>query len=244
MDKVIKKCLKELLKQPLVSLAPFGQLVAPILCPKDKMCIKAVDDEFFILLPVGKNIDKAYTKAYWQLAELISVLQKLEKENLIYVCPQDSITELICYENSHEIGRRLEWDNMDLVLNGRSVLEGCSFQNSQFSKSLQRFFHAFIFPTPGLQAFVDHNYFLESDYNNWRALKWSRISVCVALFSIIAATLFSNMFGYSTLNDAQYNNLIHEIHISDSVTVSQLKKLITILKNKNDVQGSKVIPRK
>lgn len=247
MKKVIQKCLKELLKQPLVNLTPFCHLIAPILCPKNKMCLKTADDEIVILLPIGKNSEKSYTKAYWLLAELISVLQKLEKENLIYVClqnTQNTETNLVCYENALEIGRGLEFDNIDLKVNGRCILEGCLFQNEQFSKSLQRFLNAFIIPTPGLRAFVEHHYFLESDYNNWRALMWSRVSVVVALFSIIAATLFSNCYGYSTLNANQYNKLIHEIQKSDSITVSQFKQLITTIKSKDNVQESKTIPRR
>lgn len=248
MNRQIKKCLQELNKQSYLNLSTFGNVVTPVLFKKDSMCLRLEDEVISIFLPVSSN-GRAYDKIYRLLSELAGILQKLEKENLIYVCSNGSDKELIWYEPflASESKGCIDDDKLKDKPGGKIILEGVKITNPYLYNSLRRYLGGIVIPTSGLDTLVSHRYLLESDYNNWKALLLSRISVWVAIGSIVGATFFNNCFGYSSINDEQYEGIIKNIHISDSLKMKELElmdSVIKVLKHKDNGRQIKTIPRK
>lgn len=240
MHRQIKKCLQELNRQGYLNLSTLGNVITPVLFKKNKMCLKLDGGIIFIFLPISSKWQE-YEKTYRLLSELTGLLQKLEKENLIYVCPNETDRELICYEPflTRESKGCIDDDKLKDRPGGKIILDGVKITNLYLYNSLRRYLGAIVIPTSGLETFVSHSFLLESDYNNWKALLWSRISVCVAIGSIVGATFFNNCFGYSTLDKRQFEAIIKNIYVSDSIKMKELELIDSVVKNlnhKNDGQ--------
>lgn len=248
MNRKIKKCLQELNRQSYLNLSTFGNIITPVLFKKDKECLKLKDGIIKIFLPISSK-GREYENAYRQLSELTGLLQRLEKENLIYVCPNENDRGLVYYEPFLVSDSKCQIDDDKLKdgADGRVILEGIQITNPYLYNSLRRYLGSIVIPTSGLETFVSHSFLLESDYNNWKALLWSRVSVIVAIGSVIGATFFNNCFGYSSINDEQYEGIIKNIHISDSIKMKELElmdSVIKVLKLNNNGKQFKTIPRK
>jgi len=231
MNRQIKKCLQELNRQSFLNLSTLGNVISPVLFRKGKVCLRLENEIIYIFLPVSSDGQK-YEKVYRQLSELVGLLQKLEKENLIYVCPNGSDKELIYYEPflASESKGCIDNDKLKDKPCGKIILDGVKITNPYLYNSLRRYLGSIVIPASGLDTLVSHRYLLESDYNNWKALLWSRISVCVAIGSIVGATFFNNCFGYSSINDEQYEGIIKNIHISDSIKMKELELMDSVIK--------------
>ena len=232
-----------------MNLSTLGNVITPILFKKDKVCLKLVDNLIYIFLPVFSNA-REYDKVYELLAELAGLLEKFEKENLIYVCPNGSDRrELVCYEPflMNDSTYWIDDDKLKNKTDNEVILDGVKIANPYLYDSLQRYLGSIVIPTSKFNTLVCHMFLLESDYNNWKALLWSRVSVLVAIGSIVGATFFNNCFGYSTINEEQYEDIIKNIHSSDSVNMKRLEMIdsvIKVLKYENNGQQIKTISRK
>lgn len=240
MNRQIKRCLLELNEQRYLNLSTLGNVITPVLFRKGKLCLKLEDGIIFILLPVASK-SREYDIAYRLLSELAGLLQKLEGENLIYVCPNENRKSLVFYE-PFLLNDVLSWiddDKLKDKSDGKIILDGVKISNPYLHDSLRRYLGSIVIPTPGLNTFVCHRFLLESDYNNWKALLWSRISVIVAIGSIVGATLFNNCFGYSTISKEQYEGIIKNMHPTESVRLKNLELMDSIkkvLRHKNNGQ--------
>lgn len=218
-----KKIIKEINNSHFIEERFFGELIASILFPKSQAALCCFNDDFFLLTPPR---DKQKQERFFKkIIELLSYLNDLDKRNLIYIHhvgnDQTEGKPCIFYEMKEFVRNSqdpLSWKFGDgLILNfvedqgfsikknNSTILESTPLPKP-IKEDLDKYLFSYIYPTTSLSEFINRGF----RSNEQHALRLSFWSLCIAVLIPIIAIFFSNRWGYVTINNKQFNQLIQK----------------------------------
>lgn len=168
-----------------------------------------------------------------KLVELISYLQRLEKESLIYIVPEKANDVNLLYQGctierqGTLAGQYILSDGSLLGINkgiyfiekdGKVLLSSLREESSLYVE-LKRYLCSRVYPTSGLKEYIEGGFKNEDQRQAAEANRLSRNSIRLAWFAAIvspfASLLLGNCFGITTIDRKQFDNIIQTISIAD-----------------------------
>lgn len=219
----IKYIINRIGTSSVVDIQTLGYYISNELCKEDEMAIYIGANNMAVLLvPYNNNYDANCREAFYYLIELIAVIEKLEREGLIYLLADTSQEEgYLIFEHNRYTYTNQAGHGAVLKNNNEIKMQGITLIPS-VSEKVSRYLNSFVFPTQGLKDYIKHGYMTEEETITYDALKQSKssvrvsrwavfISLLIAVGSIIGTTYFNNKYGYSTIDKDQYDNIIMQI---------------------------------
>ena len=198
-----------------------------------------------------------------KLVELISYLQRLENENLIYIVPDKSNDADLFYHGctierqGSLAGQYILSDGSLLGINkgiyyiekdGKMLLSSLREESSLYVE-LKRYLCSRVYPTSGLKEYIEGGFKNEDQRQAAEANRLSRSSIRLAWFAVIASPfaslLLGNCFGVTTIDRKQFDKIIQTRTISDEPTDNEvsMQSLTQPLSNPATIeQKDSVIP--
>lgn len=223
MNKETKKIIRAINNSYSVEESIFGEGIASILFPEKRAAICCSDGNYYLLTPPQ---DKQKQERFFKkVIELLSYLNDLDKRHLIYVHPvgndQTEGKPYIFYEmkefvrNSQDplswkigdglILHSVEDKGFSIKKNNSTILES-TLLPKPIKEDLDKYLFSYIYPTTSLSEFINRGF----RSNEQHALRLSFWSLCIAVLIPIIAIFFSNRWGYVTINNKQFNQLIQK----------------------------------
>ncbi len=181
------------------------------------------------------------------LVSMLSILNRLRDERLIYVVNDDSRDFLLLtsgnytfdlgYDSedesyySDQLKVRLSEPFVDAKIN-REPLAGVFIIDGVFARDLCYWLRSVVYPTEDLIRIVDNGYKDEEERRFDKTINLTHWSIGIAIFALVLSmmspllsTTCSNRYGYSTLKTAQFDSIYNvldsiKIHI-DTLDLSQ-----------------------
>ena len=224
----------------------FGQDIAQWLVPNESMAIYMdTRNNYCRLLHKEGEQDKQLNV----LLELLSYLDYVEKNHLIYVVESESLPRnpYLFYQNATDC-RPLQQSNTydigdDMILrieegefyyiarkdDALKILSSSTDISFLYGK-LCHFLFANIHGTTGLVSFIEHGYLSQQDYFSKKAIGISTtsiiIAICTLLLSPILSVWLNNKFGESTIKEIKCEKLWSSIdtvaqHVSMPIVIKE-----------------------
>lgn len=234
----VKKVICQMTDIDVSNILPFGVQHSEILFPIGKRAIVEWQGHYYLVLPSNSSFNEEYKV----LTELFSYLRYMENEHIVYVHPIDSKISVLLnnvsdqkrksVKEEYDLGNNctlcIVKDIPTIVSSELDVKMENVHDITALSREIEHYLHSYIYPTTSLKGFIKHDYLSESDYQTKRSVSISRKSIIVAILIAVCspiATLFiSNMWGYVTITESQFD-IIKNLK---SDTVQQKKGTITI----------------
>ena len=222
MTEKIKHIVNMISTSAVVDIQTLGYYVANELCKEDEMAVYiGADNTVVLLAPYNDNYDANYRRAFYELIELIAVIEKLEREGLIYLLSNTREEGDLLFEHNRYTYMNIVGHGTVLKSNDEIKMQGTALIPS-ISEKVSQYLNSFAFPTQGLKDYIKNGYMTEEEAITYDALKQSKssvrvsrwavfISLLIAVGSIIGTTYFNNKYGYSTIDKDQYDNIIMQI---------------------------------
>ncbi len=221
MNNETKRIIRKINDSKSIDLDCFGETISPILFSVNKAALCCFDNNYYLLTQNDNknNQDIAFRK----IVEVLSYLEDLEKNHLIYVHLQsndlDDEKPYLFYDGKQHVRNCQDpnsWDignNQSLQLKDNTTFfiekNDCTVLQSTpmpepINDELNRFFFSNIYPTSKLDSYIRHGF----RTNEQRALRLSMISLIIAVLLPVLVIFLSNRWGYVTIDKEQFKQLI------------------------------------
>ena len=230
MDKIIQNTIKKIDKIDITKKVDlFGNVVADILLTDNHTAVYIDNDHHFVelfMLPELTNEKKQ--EIIIRFTELLAVLESLEKNKFVYVRNESLQGEYFFYQgkeyfdkdqlpDTYKVGNglvlRLQKEGDILMKDGKRIMTS-TIITPQIGNPLARFFCSSIIPTESLKKYIKRGFKTEEERNTQLALRYSVISMTIAVLVAAVSPFFSvmvaNRKGITTINQTQLDSLLNK----------------------------------
>lgn len=218
MNDLSKKIIDSIIDYPIDKDIVFGDYISPILFPADKFAIYFENDNATPYALYFTPESNKGNEEFLSLLEIISMLSKLEEENLIFVTNGHGKTKNLFYRS--KIYLQPTYDpNVDRINKDGDVLRSLGSYSKSIEKDgiislkshivpkpcfeqLQRFFTSIILPTSALKELKKRRYLTVEEYNTKEALRIGRIGNGIAVLAVCVSIAVN----YHQNNPVKINN--------------------------------------
>lgn len=239
MNDLSKIIIDRIIDYPIDKDIVFGDYISPILFPAKKFALYFENDNdtscALYFTPKGNKGKEGFLS----LLEIVSVMSKLEEENLIFATPSHTKLSRLFYNGKNEY-KTIDHDFKQINLDG-TTMHNCSRYSKTIEKDgtviltsnvvpkqcveqLQKFFTSVVLPTSALKEFKERGFITVEEYNTKEALRKSKIGNWVAIIAACSSIAFG-------INNCSRNNTSKSGSNSSqesSITISQFSKQKTI----------------
>lgn len=232
----------------------YGKAISELYFPKGEAALLFNHkDKSFALLVKNEGDNEHQNRELLlisKLVELISYLQRLENENLIYIIQEKkSEVELLSYQT--EIDREGSLVDHYILTNGthlridrgRYLIEKddkvillSKREETSLYRELSHYLCARIYPTSSLNEYITGGFKNEDQRQAAEANRLSRNSIRLAWFAAIvspfASLLLGNCFGTTTIDKKQFEKIIESVSIEEKLEGDSAN--ILVLKQSKD----------
>lgn len=230
MDSKIKSVIKRIAKTDITSSVDMlGDVIADILFKDRKSALFVNNDNHTVLLLLPTNVkNKRKQESILRLIELLAILEKLERDGLIYVDDSNYLPVCFFYQSkelfeqdqcpgTYKVSKHVTLNNLDDTNLTLKLLDEELMSTSAVIERagvpLARFLCSSCLPTRSLWDYVDRGFKTKEERNTQLGLRYSIISmtiaVLIALVSPIISVLTANRIGFSTIKREQMDSLIN-----------------------------------
>lgn len=240
MNDLSKKIIDSIIDYPIDKDIVFGDYISPILFPADKFALYFgnENDTLYALYftPQGNKGNDEFLS----LLEIVSILSKLEEENLIFVTQGHDRTKYLFYESKNQLQSTYD-PNVDRINKDGDELHSYN----SFSKTIEKdsaailsshvvpkpcfeqlhtFFTSIILPTSALKELKKRRYLTVEEYNTKKALWIGRIGNLIAVLTVCASIAVDYYQNNSVKNN---NNTTQQNSTMDLKSQQKCKTTIT-----------------
>ncbi|MBO7466797.1 MAG: hypothetical protein J6T94_03830 [Bacteroidaceae bacterium] len=215
----------------------YGKAISDLYFPKEEAALLCdhKGQSFSILIKEFGIEQNQELLLISKIVEIISYLQRLENENLIYII-QEKTSEVELLYHQADIdrkgslvgqymltdGTRLRIDRgRYLIEKGDIVLLSSQREESSLYEELTHFLYSRIYPTSGLNEYIAGGFKNEDQRQAAEANRLSRNSIRLAWFAAIvspfASLLLGNYFGITTIEKKQFEKIISSVSAGEKV---------------------------
>lgn len=242
MNDLSKKIIDSIIDYPIDKDIVFGDYISPILFPTKKFALyfENDNDTSYALYFTPKDNKQ---EGFLSLLEIVSMLSKLEEENLIFAAPSHAKLSILFYNGKNEFKPTIDPDFKQINSDGTTMHNCSRFSKTiekngaviltsnvvpkQFMERLQKFFTSVVLPTSALKEFKERDFLTVEEYNTNEALRKSKIGNWVAIIAACSSIAFGiiNCSGNNTSKSGSSSSQ------DSSITISQFYKqnIISIL---------------
>lgn len=235
MYKETKEALKKITIADATCGVVYGRLLLDIYFLKEEMALlfnnRAESYSILVKKKSEQNQSEKEFEETSKLVELISYLQRLEKENLIYIVLEKTNDVYLLYQGCTiegqgtlagqyilSDGRILGIDKgIYYIENNGEVLLSSLREESSLYVELKRYLCSRVYPTSGLKEYIEGGFKNEDQRQAAEANRLSRNSICLAWFAAIvspfASLILGNCLGITTIDKKQFDKIIQTITI-------------------------------
>ena len=185
-----------------------------------------IHDDNAILLHSSNENNQMVAERWKTILSFIGLIQNLKKENLIFLQPVEFSNwvygaEVVQYspcQNPYEydLGSniKLKRTAYGFIIETNDYTYSEVPINSEISKELHKYLSCLIYPGKDFEIYRDRGYISPMEYSlnlSRKANKWAYLAFFVAIVSFILSPFLFNWWGYSTINEDQFKQLIDSI---------------------------------